>query len=245
MIVKWSTPKLFPKLQAEELHVWKAQYRGGIKFQEDILTKDERLRLRGFHFENDRRMFLFAHGQLRHILGNYLGLTPKQVRFCYTQFGKPYIPFMDDNRKIEFNLSHSGDIVLIAVTNNIPVGVDVEEIRPITDVDLVASRYFSLGEQLDLHSLSGPEKLEAFYKCWTRKESLIKAYGVGLSMPLDSFQVSLLPGEPVRLLRSPDQQSWTLLDINLVPGYAGAVAAPLEGLQACYFSSEEIITPQV
>ena len=236
----WHIPSKFPDIMNGELHLWKAQLSQVIGVNEGILAADELYRMRRFRFDKDRNMFLFARTLLRQLLGAYLRLNPAQVEFQYTKFGKPYLTSTDQHHQLEFNLSHSGEIVLIAVTNDAPIGVDVEKIRDLPDLDLIAARFFSYGEQLDLSKLSGPEKVMAFYHCWTRKESVIKACGEGLSLPLDSFQVSLLPGEQVQLKHSPDLRPWFLHNIITQPGYAAAVAVPVECLMVRNFLVEGI-----
>jgi 4'-phosphopantetheinyl transferase len=220
--------------------LWRATINSDFSFDEKILTADERVRVDRFRFENDRKMFRLAHGLLRYLLGAYLYQDPRQIKFSYTDFGKPYLTPNSGQKQIEFNLSHSGNLLLIAVTQEVPVGVDVEQIRPLPDLDQVAARFFSSGEQLDLNTLSGSEKIAAFFHCWTRKEAVIKACGEGLSMSLDSFQVSLLPGEPASFVLSPDQRSWLLLDLETAPGYAAAVAAPSANLHVSFYSADGI-----
>jgi 4'-phosphopantetheinyl transferase len=233
----WHKKPEVPAIKTDELHVWKAALSDGIPINEEILAADERVRLRRFHFERDRKMFLLARGLLRWLIGGYVDITPKEVEFSYTEYGKPFLTATEGKTDLEFNLSHSGEIVLVAVTRSTPVGVDVEQIRPISDMDQIAARFFSASERQDLDSLSGSERVDAFYRCWTRKESVIKAYGEGLSMPLDSFRVSLLPGEPARLLRSLDRRHWWLLDLQPEQGYAAAVAASAAKQEVHYFSA--------
>lgn len=111
-------------------------------------------------------------------------------------FGKP----SPDDRKLRFNLSHSGGWVLLAVACGREVGVDIEEIRAIDDAATIAARYFSPGESRKLHDVLGSTLGEvAFFNCWTRKEAFIKAIGHGLSHPLDTFEVTFLPNEKVEL----------------------------------------------
>jgi 4'-phosphopantetheinyl transferase len=236
----WHVPSKFPDILKGELHLWKAQLSQVIGVNQGILSADELSRMRRYRFEKDRMMFLFARTLLRQLLGAYLRLNPEQVEFHYTNFGKPYLASTDQRQQFEFNLSHSGEIVLIAVTPDAPIGVDVEKIHDLPNLDLIAARFFSYGEQLDLNKLSGQEKVSAFYHCWTRKESVIKACGEGLSLPLDSFQVSLLPGEQIQVKHSPDLRPWFLHNVIINPGYAAAVAVPVDCLMVRYFSADGI-----
>jgi 4'-phosphopantetheinyl transferase len=239
MTFDWLIPSDIPDLKAGELHLWKVYLSGNIPVDEETLSEDERVRRRRFRFGEDRQRFGLARILLRRLLGGYLNRIPEQIKFDYTEYGKPTLSFVVGQERMEFNVSHSGDVILLAFTRGVPVGVDVEQIKTLPDLELIAKRFFSSAEQQDLDLLSGLDKVAAFFRCWTRKESVIKACGEGLSMPLDSFQVSLLPGEPAHLLRSPDQNFWMLLDLAPEPGYAAAVAAPVKSLRVRYFSAEK------
>jgi 4'-phosphopantetheinyl transferase len=129
---------------------------------------------------------------------------------------------------IDFNLSHSGDFALIAVARDHKVGVDVEHFRLDLEIEKIARRFFSEAETAELMNLPSEQRNTGYFNCWARKEAYIKAHGLGLSLPLDSFDVSLTPNEPA-LLRStrPDETTasrWTLLSLDVHPEYAGAVA---------------------
>jgi len=237
MKASWRIPVDFPGINERELHIWKADIRTSRPFDTQILDEVETARMRRFHFESDRMRFIISHQSLRQVLAGYLKIAPGDIEYSYTKFGKPYLKINDQYGDIEFNLSHSGDIVLIGVTKSEQVGIDVEKIKPIPDVDQLVQQYFAAGEQMDLSQLSGPEKVKAFFRCWTRKEAVIKACGEGLSMPLDSFRVSLLPGELPRLIESEDDNKWMLIDINPADGYAAAAAAPIESIEVCYYST--------
>ncbi len=140
---------------------------------------------------------------------------------------------------LRFNLSHSHDCALLALAQGREVGVDIEYARPLEDADLIATQFFSQAERDALFALPPEQKQAAFYRCWSRKEGVIKALGLGLSMPLDSFDVTLAPDAPAQLLAMRDATAsataWTLYDLPPVAGFATAlvVANELEHL-ACY-----------
>jgi 4'-phosphopantetheinyl transferase len=236
----WQTPVEKPEINRGELHLWRGILSKGAQTGKEVLSPDELDRMDRFRFKNDRDMFLHSHSLLRRLLANYLNQMPEKIKFSYTHYGKPFLEPKRGEKRIEFNLSHAGDIILIGVTFDIPIGVDVEKIKPLPEIDQIAAQFFSSGEQRDLSLLSGSSKLFAYYDCWTRKEAVIKASGEGLSMPLDSFRVSLLPGEPARLIESLDHRQWTLLDLNPQDGYAAAAATPFENLQVSYFSADKL-----
>ena len=192
------------------------------------LSHDEVQRANRFVFEEDRRRFMVGRWLLRSVLGRYLGLQPGFVDFEYGHAGKPSVngPFTAD--PVEFNLSHSGPIALLAVTVGTRVGVDLEGIRPIPEADDLARHNFSAWERSELSLVPDDVKNEAFLNCWTRKEAFVKALGDGLVWPLDQFDVSIAPGSPVCLLRVEGEphahRRWSLLDLNLGAGYTGALA---------------------
>lgn len=133
---------------------------------------------------------------------------------------------MDPDCPLRFNLSHSGMLGTCALSVDCEIGVDVEQIRAMPDLFDIARQFFSPAECVDLKTAPPEQREAAFFSCWTRKEAYIKAIGGGISIPLDSFRVSLLPGEPVQLLSAPPQHGgpWTIQSFDPAPDYRGAVA---------------------
>ena len=200
------------------------------------MPRDESERAARFHFQADRERFILAHGCLRGILARYLHCEPRQVIFSVGEFGKPdLVP----PQELDFNLSHSGNVALIAVARHRRVGIDVERIRPDMEVESIAGRFFSPAEISELMTLPLDQRPVGFFNGWTRKEAYIKAHGLGLSLPLDSFDVSLTPGKPTALRatrpESGEADHWTLVSINAAPGYAGALAIRGQGLEFRYW----------
>src|SRR5882724_506538 len=150
------------------------------------LCASERERAARFHFRADYDRYVSARAVLRLQLGDFLECDPKSLLFQYTSHGKPFI----EQRGIEFNLSHSGDWVLFAFTSSAEVGVDIEHIRPMPNMRDVAQQNFAASEFASWEATPEQDRTEAFYRCWTRKESFIKAISEGLSCPLDSFEVA-------------------------------------------------------
>ncbi len=207
-----------------------------------ILSSDERERAERFHFNVDFRRSVVARGSLRLLLGQILGVPPKSLCFEYGEFGKPRLTNLPEHQ-VQFNVSHSGELILIAIAKGRAIGVDIERIRPDVDLDGVAVRFFSANEYRNLALLTGPDKYEGFFTCWTRKEAFLKAKGGGLSAPLDQFDVSLLPHQDARLLETrpdPDEAGrWKLVPLPAPAGYVAALAA--EGRDwtlACFGDSE-------
>jgi 4'-phosphopantetheinyl transferase len=194
---------------------------------QEMLARDELARAERFAFPELRRRFVVARGALRHILGRYTGFAPDRLRFAYGSHGKPFLaePAVDG---LFFNLAHSGDTALCAVTEAGLVGVDVERRRPLEDLAGLAGRCFSRREQDELARVAADERETAFFTCWTRKEAYLKALGAGLSAPLDGFDVTLGRRRPAALLAIDGDRAaarrWTLLDLPVGSGLAGAVA---------------------
>jgi 4'-phosphopantetheinyl transferase len=147
--------------------------------------------------------------------------------------GKPYLAGPDADR-LYFNLSHSGELALMVVSCQPQAGIDLEYIRPLDNLTSLSHRCFSEYENQQIDSLPASEKQTAFFNTWTRKEAFIKALGDGLSYPLDQFEVSLLPGEPTRLVHiagsKSEARNWTLQEVRPAPGYAGAYAVRQTGV---------------
>lgn len=219
-------------LGSDEVHVWRASLD---ESQTEIdrflhtLAADEQSRAARFHFQRDHERFIVAHGILRTILGFYLNRAPNSLSFCYGLHGKPALVVEPGGATICFNMSHSRGVALYAVSRGRKVGIDVESIRSLGDEhEKIVDRFFSRRETASLRALPTDLQNYAFFLCWTRKEAYIKARGEGLSLPLDQFDVSLIPGEPAALLSTrPDSDEafrWNLRELDLTSGYVGALA---------------------
>lgn len=187
------------------------------------VSQDERDRAARFRRPRDGYRWLAARAALHRVLGGHLGIAPEALRYTFSGHGKPALDLAGP--PLHFNLSHSGRIALIAVTRHAPVGVDVEREKPLPDWRAVASRFFSPAERAQLEALDAADRQRGFYRCWTRKEALIKATGEGLSADLASFDVSLT-APAVLADRSPagGVRHWQLVHLDPEPGYLGAVA---------------------
>jgi 4'-phosphopantetheinyl transferase len=225
--VSWFIPSHAVVLPDDEVHVWRADLSldsAAIARLVATLSPDERARAARFHFERDRRRFTAARGVLRQILAGYLGQDPALIEFNYSPSGKPSL-----DSDVRFNMSHSHELALYAIARRKEVGVDVERIRPQVAEEQIAERFFSPREAATLRALPANVQAEAFFNCWTRKEAYIKARGEGLGIPLDSFDVSLAPGEPAAILavRNEPQEMlrWSIESLAPAPGYVSAVVA--------------------
>jgi 4'-phosphopantetheinyl transferase len=188
----------------------------------ETLADDERERAARFRFEIHRRRFIVARGFLRQALSVYLSTAPQDIRFGYGAKGKPQL--VDD--PLQFNLSHSEEIAVYAFACDMPLGIDVEHIRRLDDLEAIAQRFFSPGEWDAIELMPPEERIDAFFRCWTRKEAYIKATGDGLSYPLDQFEVSVSgPAEMLSVKNNPaEAAAWSMHDIALPQDYIGALA---------------------
>jgi 4'-phosphopantetheinyl transferase len=206
-----------------EVHVWAVSLHGDSDAFAALLSPKERERAARFRFADHQRRFQIGHGALRAILGGYLDVDPSAVEFAQGPRGKPYLAGAGNGPF--FNLSHSGKLALIAVAPS-EVGIDLEKVRHLESLTAIAQRHFSPTEFAALDALQDEARRLAFYRCWTRKEAYIKALGVGLAMPLDTFDVSL--GERPEFLAcrdgSEDPANWSLLDVSPGPEFVAATA---------------------
>ena len=238
----WLPPPAKPLLARDEIHVWRAALDSQdqpLSALERTLAPDELNRAARFHFQRDRRRFVVGRGVLRMILSRYLDLAPEQISFAYTAYGKPALAPPADQARLSFNVSHSGELALYAITRERAIGVDIEHMRDNVEHEQIAARFFAPVEHTRLCALPAEMRSAAFYACWTRKEAYIKAHGKGLSLPLDGFIVSLAPGEPAALLQTledPNEAShWSLQELFPGPGYTAALAVEGHGWRlACW-----------
>lgn len=223
---RWLRPPSQVSLLAGEVHVWRIRLEENNELLEQFratLSSEEIDRANRFHFEKHRRHFIVGRGFLRDVLGRYLYASPRELEFSYNKYGKPSLK---SEVKLRFNMSHSHEVALLAVAEDVELGVDVEHIRADFASEDIARRYFSRLEVETFDALPKEEQVAAFFRCWTRKEAYIKAIGKGLSQSLDCFDVTLAPGAPAALLRadSEDKLTWSFSDLDAGPEYAAALA---------------------
>jgi len=210
------TNKLIPENHAS---LWYANLDINLKQQEyykKVLCKDELNRAQKFRFVKDKNAYIAARG---------LDLDPQEIEFEYETYGKPKYKF---STKLQFNVSHSGNMVVIAFLNTFTMGVDVEHIKNDFDTLEIAQNFFSKAEIKALGDFPKELQHQVFFRCWTRKESFIKAKGSGLSFPLDAFTVSIDKDNDAKLLEThwnpKEKKEWKLFSFIPSPGYIGALA---------------------
>lgn len=223
----------------DDVHIWRialdlAQDPSGL---DGMLSADERHRAGRFRFERDRRRAIVRRAALRQILGQYVGTSPVELKFAYEPQGKPVLDGTWAAQGWHFNLSFSNERALCAIARQ-PLGIDIEWHRPVVHAALVAKHFFTPAEvRLQTEATADVDRI--FLTHWTRKESLIKATGSGLSVPLNSFDVRAVSDVPhwqVTLADAAGRQSaWWLCDLAPSPQYIAALATAFRAERQRWF----------
>lgn len=205
------------ELQPYTVHIWyKYVNEDAPADWYSLLNHDEKQRADRFHFPVHRNRFIVARANLRLLLSHYENISPKYIEFSYNEFGKPFLL----DTFLQFNVSHSHELIVYAFTLHHRIGVDVEKIDKEYSEE-VAKRFFSESESTELLALPLTVRKENFYKIWAKKEALIKATGLGMRLPLESFTVSMNKAiEEVTL----QHEIWQLHYLQLDTAYQAAFA---------------------
>jgi 4'-phosphopantetheinyl transferase len=222
------TTNASPWHRGEEVHVWRAFFSSFPGHRDrflKLLSPDEHERAARFIFPEPREHFIIARGILRTLLTRYTGCEAAGHRFTYGPHGKPALEA--PSAPLSFNLTHSDDILLIAIARNGPVGIDVERVRESTSFMQIAKRFYTSREYEQITSLPEEQKREAFYRCWTFKEACAKALGAGMWKLLPLLEVPVTVGIqsetlPVML----EETRWGLTALDMAPSFRGAIALP-------------------
>src|SRR5262245_41027985 len=206
----WPIPVQQPRLSRADVHVWCLALdlpADQVAQLHASLSSDEVERAGRYHFELHRHRFIACRGQVRRILAGYLDARPADLRFRYGSRGKPALESLWSDSAIRFNVSNSADLALLALAIDRELGVDVEHVREPRDFDSLAAQFFAASEVTQLRSLPHEQRLEGFFRCWTRKEAVLKAVGTGLAFPLDKVVVTIPRDEPARVVAYDDDPS--------------------------------------
>ena len=156
----------------------------------DYLSEDEKERADKLKVKQKRKQFIVSRSVLRKLISNCIDKNYDEIKFYYAEHDKPFIKEKHNNKTIKFNISHSEDYILIALTLENRVGIDIEKINKKIDAESLSKRFFSQNEYEYLKSIEINKKLDAFYTIWTKKEAFIKATGKGVAFGLDKFSVT-------------------------------------------------------
>lgn len=225
-----------PVLGPTTVHIWQVDLTlgsNGAEGYRDLLSEEENERADRFYFESDKLRFIAARATMRSILAMYLSVTPKEIVFSYGPNGKPELSPLSEKPALRFNLSHSRDRALFALTSSCRVGADIEFMDRGLATDEIARRFFAPREVAALRAVCAEDRLAAFFSFWTRKEAYVKGIGKGLSLPLHTFEVSVEPEcHPGRSRISGclnHQFGWTIYDVPVGLGYSAAIAVEGSG----------------
>jgi len=224
----WILPPKKIVLGKDDLHVWRTDLDEPIETVrrlERVLSPDERQRAGRFLCSSDSCRFVVARSFVREVLGTYLNVAAGEVQFAAGPHGKPSLRIKPGMESVEFNLSHSDSIALLAISHQ-PVGIDVERVRQDPEHDSIAQQFFSPAEVCEYYRYQKADRPRAFTRFWTRKEAYIKATGQGLTIPLRSFTVSSTPQNlslPLVNRALCSASMWKMCGIDVGPGFEAAI----------------------
>ena len=223
------TPKTLD-LSSNHIDIWLCHLKDLSKNIDEfysLLAKDERERADKLKIEHKRKQYIITRGSLRQRLGSLTNLEPKDFMFEYMEHGKPILANDPRYTDITFNVSHSNDFSLIAITQKQVIGIDIEKINPDLDHQQLVTRFFSTTEQSEFQALPENIKAQTFCACWTRKEAFIKAVGDGVSYGLENFDVSVDPENqtPAIYLHKHSEESWSALNLPIDDDYMACLVS--------------------
>ncbi len=235
-MTSWKNPPADLRLSTEHVDVWRIS----TSLRDDevakfvsVLSSDQRARAERMRVAEKRRQYIVAQGLTRMLLGTVLDADPEALEFDRGPKGKPYLGGAFASAGIQFNMTHTSHLALIAMTLNREVGVDIERIRENLQWEKLARRYFSPLEYRDFSTLPEGVRLRAFFTCWTRKEAVLKAIGTGLGGGLGSFDVSVDPNSPPALLdnrwNGRFHGDWTVSPLKPGEGYVATLVTERDG----------------
>ena len=227
----WRLGPATPHLADREVHVWRSSLDLPAEVQstlETTLDREELERAARFATDQLRNRWVVGRGILRTLLGSYLDESPAALQFRYGEHEKPFLAGALAERGIDFNVSHSRSLALLAFARERQIGVDVEWIRDDLEQAEIASRFFSTTESGQLLDLPAAEQVERFFALWTCKEAFVKAQGGGITFGLSRFDVQLgAEAETVPIVSNEEEASfspWYAIRFDPGPGFAGALA---------------------
>ena len=192
-----------------------------------LLSDDERDRADKLKIEDKRRQYIITRGTLRRRLALLANIDPEDFVFEYLKHGKPVLVSDARFTDITFNISHSNNLALIAISQKQSIGIDIEKINRQSDPRPLVTRFFSQAEQSEFNALPEMIKAKAFCACWTRKEAFIKAIGDGVTYGLDKFDVSVDPEIQTSkiTLNKPSKETWSALNLPINDEYMACLVS--------------------
>lgn len=228
-MILWHFPPKNLTLFKDCVHIWQTDLNLPTELFTDLaltLSSDEQQRAERFYFERDKKKFIACRGLLRIVLSRYLDLAPDELEFTYSLQGKPELNNIAPKQRLCFNVSHSQDVAVYAIALNRSVGIDLEYLRHIPNLEQLAERFFSKSESELINTVPKQQQQEAFFRLWTIKEAYLKATGEGLA-GLQNITVSFTPENAINLHHTESNillnARWSCAEFVPKPEYKGAV----------------------
>jgi len=217
---KWYNQDTYSELVDNEVHIWLNYlnvHEARIKHLYPLLSDEEKERSERFKFYKHRKAFIASHGFLHSVLSYYINTPANEIKFSHGEQGKPSVLEELNPEKIQFNLSHSNNMAILAVCKKHSLGIDIEYAQRKTDWSGISKRFFTQKEQQQFFTLNEATQKDAFFQIWTRKEAHMKVTGMGLSLSPSQFEISVPPAAAAFLgnLENPDEHFYKMKDILL------------------------------
>lgn len=233
----WKPATADVRPDSNHVDVWRIPTRldpSTLAYFESALSPQQRDRAARLRVNEKRHQYVIAHGLTRRILARAISISPERIEFTRGPKGKPYLGGSAADTGIHFNMTHTSHMALIAVSRGREVGIDIERIRRNLQWEKLARRYFSPREYSAFRVQPPDTRLRAFFVCWTRKEAVLKAIGTGIGGGLASFDVSVDPDSPPRLLgnrwNGRFHGDWSMVNLEPDPHYAGTLVTEFGGI---------------
>ncbi|MHC2069186.1 4'-phosphopantetheinyl transferase family protein [Bremerella sp. T1] len=217
------------EIAPSELHLWRISFDEGQSIVDELhkqLSEAEQLKASKYFREDQAQKYVVFHAALRDILARYLDVEPAGITYETSQFGKPNV-IRGQADGLQFNLTHSGELAVVAVSHDIEVGVDIERIREVRSFASMLERCLSDAERKDICAHQEPDRYRQFLRFWTHKEAYLKTVGVGLRAPLDRLTLDLQAPEARKVVNHfdvfPQKPAVRLMELAPCEGFVGAV----------------------
>ena len=233
-------------LKGNQVHLWQIdlnQMTEQDSVERTVLTQDELVKINRLHQLKHRQRSFSMRTQLRLLLAAYLNQSASNIQFTYDQFGKPQLK----NTPLFFNISHSQNTALVAISHNDQMGVDIEHWRVVEQMQAIVNRHYSVSEKKAWQLLNTVQHESVFFNIWTCKEAFIKATGRGLGMGLsrcgfnlrDNYQVENCP------IEYGDASQWCCVPLLLGERLSGALILKADDCHASMYSFDPQFPPQI
>ena len=228
------------RLSPEYIDVWICDLRilsKNIEIFYSLLTDDERERANKLKVENKKQEYIITRGSLRQHLGLLINIDPKDLIFEYLKHGKPILAKKSNTTGVTFNVSHSNEFALLAISQQRNIGIDIEKINRDTNHLPLVKRFFSAAEQSRFQAIQKSKMAKAFCACWTRKEAFIKATGDGVFYGLDNFDVCFDPEiqNPKINLHDPSAEKWFAANLPINDEYMACLVSNQQDINVRYW----------